>query len=132
MWPAVRSSANSGPRSSKTGRTFSSSPATAAAWRRATIGKPASQMSPRATSSDDGQLGGGLGYNLTFPPGGRFLPGVHSDGRIGLLSTVTGSFVRVLTRVERPQSAPAIFTPDGRSVVTVLGGPIQFWEVATG
>ena len=60
-----------------------------------------------------------------------FLIGVAAAA-VGLLSTVTGEFVRMLPQDERSMSVPPAFTPDGRTLVTVIGGLIQFWEVATG
>jgi WD40 repeat protein len=89
-------------------------------------------LAHRATFSREGLDLTGIHSVAAFSPDSRLLTGMTSDSRIGLLSTVTGEFVRMLPQDERSMSVPPAFTPDGRTLVTVIGGLIQFWEVATG
>ncbi len=67
--------------------------------------------------------------NLAFSPDGRLLAAMRSDGRLVLLSTSTGSTVKTLGEGQGELRTPPAFTPDGRTLVTAVGGLIQFWEV---
>ena len=48
------------------------------------------------------------------------------------MDTATGEVVRTLGKAEGPMTAPAVFTPDGRVLVTAVRDLVQVWEVATG
>ena len=48
------------------------------------------------------------------------------------MDTATGEVVRTLGKAEGPMTAPAVFTPDGRLLVTAVHDRVQVWEVATG
>ena len=57
---------------------------------------------------------------------------MRSDLTICLMDTATGEVVRTLGKAEGPMTAPAVFTPDGRLLVTAVRELVQVWEVATG
>ena len=48
------------------------------------------------------------------------------------MDTATGEVVRTLGKADGPMAAPAVFTPDGRLLVTAVGDRVQVWEVASG
>ncbi len=70
--------------------------------------------------------------NLTFSPDGRLLAAMDSNCRIVLLRTTSGAVVQSLGPGDDKMSAPPVFTPDGRIVITAVHGLVQLWEVATG
>jgi len=70
--------------------------------------------------------------NLAFSPDSRLLAIMRSDCTICLMDTATGEVVRTLGKAEDRMTAPAVFTPDGRVLVTAVHHLVQFWEVATG
>jgi len=70
--------------------------------------------------------------NLAFSPDSRLLVILRSDCTMCLLDTATGEVVRTLGQAEGPMTAPAVFTPDGRLLVTAVGDLVQVWEVAVG
>jgi RNA polymerase sigma factor (sigma-70 family) len=70
--------------------------------------------------------------NLGFSPDSRLLAIMRSDCTICLMDTATGDVVRTLGKAERSMTAPAVFTPDGRLLVTAVADRVQVWEVATG
>jgi hypothetical protein len=57
---------------------------------------------------------------------------MRSDLTICLMDPATGEVVRTLGKAEGPMTAPAVFTPDGRVLVTAVHDLVQLWEVATG
>jgi WD40 repeat protein len=67
-----------------------------------------------------------------FSPDGSLLALMRSDRRMCLLSTVNGATVRMLGEGKFEMAASPVFTPDGRIVVTAVGGVVQCWEVASG
>ncbi|MCI0639546.1 MAG: sigma-70 family RNA polymerase sigma factor [Gemmataceae bacterium] len=69
---------------------------------------------------------------LAFSPDSRLLAIMRSDCTICLMDTATGEVVRTLGQAEDRMTAPAVFTPDGRVLVTAVGHLVQLWEVATG
>jgi WD40 repeat protein len=70
--------------------------------------------------------------NLAFSPDSRLLAIVRSDLTICLMDTATGEVVRTLGKAEGPMTAPAVFSPGGRLLVTAVHDLVQVWEVATG
>jgi WD40 repeat protein len=70
--------------------------------------------------------------NMAFSPDSRLLALTRSDLTMCLLDTATGKVVRTLGKADGPMGAPPAFTPDGHTLVTVVGGLVQVWEVATG
>jgi RNA polymerase sigma factor (sigma-70 family) len=70
--------------------------------------------------------------NLAFSPDSGLLAIMRSDCTICLLDTATGEVMRTLGKAEGPMTAPAVFTPDGRLLVTAVRDLVQVWEVATG
>jgi RNA polymerase sigma factor (sigma-70 family) len=70
--------------------------------------------------------------NLAFSPDSRLLAIMRSDLTLCLMETATGEVVRTLGKAEGPMTAPVVFTPDGRLLVTAVGALVQVWEVATG
>jgi RNA polymerase sigma factor (sigma-70 family) len=70
--------------------------------------------------------------NLAFSPDSRLLAITRSDCTICLMDTATGEVVRTLGKAEGPMTAPPVFTPNGRLLVTAVGERVQVWEVATG
>jgi RNA polymerase sigma factor (sigma-70 family) len=70
--------------------------------------------------------------NLGFSPDSRLLAIMRSDRTICLMNTATGEVARTLGKAEGPMTAPAVFTPDGRLLVTAVHDLVQIWEVASG
>src|SRR5204862_1849384 len=70
--------------------------------------------------------------NLAFSPDSRLLAIMRSDLTLCLMDTATGEVVRKLGNAEGAMTAPAVFTPDGRLLVTAVHDLVQVWEVATG
>jgi RNA polymerase sigma factor (sigma-70 family) len=75
--------------------------------------------------------------NLAFSPDSRLLAITRSDRTMCLMDTATGAVVRTLGsamqgKAEDPMTAPSVFTPDGRLLVTAARDRVQVWEVATG
>jgi WD40 repeat protein len=75
--------------------------------------------------------------NLAFSPDSRLLAIMRSDCTICLMDTATGEVVRTLGsatlgKADGPMTAPAVFTPDGRLLVTAVHDRVQVWEVASG
>src|SRR5439155_10823897 len=70
--------------------------------------------------------------NLAFSPDSRLLAIMRSDLTICLMDTATGEVVRTLGKADGPITAPAVFTPDGRLLVTAAHDRVQVWEVASG
>jgi RNA polymerase sigma factor (sigma-70 family) len=70
--------------------------------------------------------------NLAFSPDSRLLALMRTDCTICLMDAATGDVVRTLGKAEGPMTAPAVFTPDGRLLVTAVRDRVQLWEVATG
>lgn len=70
--------------------------------------------------------------NMAFSPDSRLLALTRSDCTMCLMNPATGEVVRTLGQAEGPMTAPPTFTRDGRTVVTVVKGLIQVWEIATG
>jgi hypothetical protein len=48
------------------------------------------------------------------------------------MDTATGEVLRTLGKAEGAMTAPAVFSPDGRLLVTAVHDLVQVWEVATG
>jgi RNA polymerase sigma factor (sigma-70 family) len=70
--------------------------------------------------------------NLAFSPDSRLLAIMRADCTLCLMDTATGEVVRTLGQAEGPMSAPSVFSPDGRLLVTSVGDLVQVWEVASG
>lgn len=70
--------------------------------------------------------------NLAFSPDSRLLAIMRSDCTICLMDAATGEMVRTLGKAEGPMTAPSVFTPDGRLLITAVHDRVQVWEVATG
>ena len=70
--------------------------------------------------------------NMAFSPDSRLLALTRSDCLMCLMDAATGEVVRTLGKADGPMTAPPAFTPDGRTLVTVVKGLVQVWEVATG
>lgn len=70
--------------------------------------------------------------DLAFSPDSRLLAIMRSDCTLCLMDTATGEVVRTLGKADGPMTAPAVFTPDGRLLVTAIHDVVQAWEVATG
>jgi hypothetical protein len=70
--------------------------------------------------------------NMAFAPDSRLLALTRSDGMMCLMDIATGEVVRTLGEAEGPMTVPPAFTRDGRTLVTVVKGLVQVWEVATG
>ena len=70
--------------------------------------------------------------NLAFSPDSRLLAIMRSDRTLCLVDPATGAVVRTLGKADDAMTAPPVFTPDGRLLVTAVGDRVQVWEVATG
>lgn len=70
--------------------------------------------------------------HIAIAPDGLLMALMRSDCKMYLCNTATGAVVRPLGPGNDAMTATPVFTPDGRTVVTVWSGLIQMWEVATG
>jgi hypothetical protein len=69
---------------------------------------------------------------LMISPDGLLLAALRRDGKMCLLSTISGDIIRVLGEADEAMWPAPAFTPDSRTLVTATKGSVQFWEVATG
>jgi WD40 repeat protein len=101
----------------------------------ATLGlrKSATQLWDVATAKPRLTLGDGdVGTRcLAFQPGGRLLATGGEDGDVCLWDTPTGKKQATL-RGTGTLVSHVTFTPNGETLVSVTGGDVSWWQVATG